>query len=370
MDFQKLWKESGFLGADKFYTWLKTNRHPNVTHKQIQSFLEDQAGWQLTKQQNLPRQYSSWWVRYPAQQYQIDLMVYDRYTIDKYKYVLCMVDIYSRYANARALTNKMMSNLIEKLEEMMKENEEIMAHGGDGVPEQISADNEFNTNTFKDAMRELGVQEFFFSDPYELHHNPIVERFHRTLARRMQRYRQQTRDRYWPAFLKDVILAYNKSTHRTTHATPYDIFTGKHRNYQLYKEVGKVFHVGDFVRYRLDKPILRKGDRLLWSSKIYIIERIVGSRYMLMDPDNQSVLRRRYRDYELIPAARVEYNIADDDLEEEGDEFPLPPIPPQQRRQQLAEAAERRRDAEALAPRRSTREIRPTERYPEHAAHR
>ncbi len=38
--------------------------------------------------------------------YQMDIIVYNRYEYHKYKYILVVIDIYSRFAQARAMTNR------------------------------------------------------------------------------------------------------------------------------------------------------------------------------------------------------------------------------------------------------------------------
>ena len=45
-------------------------------------------------------------------------MIYDRYEYNSYKYILVVVDIHSRYADARALTNRKNTNIMSNLKDI------------------------------------------------------------------------------------------------------------------------------------------------------------------------------------------------------------------------------------------------------------
>ena len=86
--------------------------------------------------------------------------------------ILCCVDVYSRFAICRALTNRKISNIVEKLEEMFKEI---------GFPKNINCDQEFNVKEVNEFAKRHNIT-MWYSQPYEINKNAIVERFNRTLA--------------------------------------------------------------------------------------------------------------------------------------------------------------------------------------------
>ena len=65
--------------------------------------------------------------------YQIDIIVYDRFEYHKYKYILCCVDVYSRYASCRTMTNRRNETILTELQSIFSEM---------GLPKTINSDNE------------------------------------------------------------------------------------------------------------------------------------------------------------------------------------------------------------------------------------
>lgn len=289
--------EKGFLSADKFARRLK-EEGVKVSRKEINRFLQNQRTWQLNKQQNLPSAYSSYWAAKVGDNYQIDLMDYGRFAVDGKRYILCLIDVKSRYANARALSSKDQKRYVDALHEMMDE----MGR----YPTGVSADQEFNTPAIRKLFTDVHPNcQFWFSEPDQLHKNPIVERFHRTLAGRLQRWRQAQENpgiAKWASVLPKIIASYNNSWHRTIHAKPIDVFRGKDYNRQVIREVDNSFTLGDRVRYRLEKPTFRKGDRITFSRAVYRITGKKGKRFELTKEGSQQPESRTRTEYELVHA--------------------------------------------------------------------
>jgi len=326
--------EKGFLSADKFARLLK-EEGVKVSRKEMTRFLRNQKTWQLNKQQNLPSRYSSYWAANVGDNYQIDLMDYSRYEMNKIRYVLCLIDVKSRYANARALSSKDQRGYVKALTEMMDE----MGR----YPTGVSADQEFNTPAIRRVFTDVHPNcQFWFSEPDQLHKNPIVERWHRTLAGRLQRWRQAQRNpglAKWYQVLPKIIEAYNNSWHRMIHAKPVDVFRGKDYNRQVIMEVDTTFDLGDRVRYRLAKPVLRKGDRITFSRAVYIITGKRGQRFELTKEGANNPETKTRAEYELTHAYETQPR---------ADEPQEPPAPPQapapQERRQPSQRNRRPRD--------------------------
>lgn len=322
--------EKGFLSADKFARLLK-EEGVKVSRKEITRFLQNQRTWQVNKQQNLPSRYSTYWVSNVGDNYQIDLMDYGRFAIDNKRYILCLIDVKSRYANARPLASKDQRGYVNALHQMMDE----MGR----YPTGVSADQEFNTPAIRKVFTDVHPNtKFWFSEPDQLHKNPIVERFHRTIAGRLQRWRQAQDNpgiAKWPSVLPKIIQAYNNSYHRTIHAKPADVFRGKDFNRQPIIEVNTSFELGDRVRYRLAKPTFRKGDRITFSRAIYVITGKRGQRYELTKEGSQNAESKTRAEYELVHAYQTQPQ--DDDEEEQP-----PPAPPEPAARREPSTRERR----------------------------
>ena len=164
-----------FQSASKLYKKLIEDGH-NMSYKTVQNFINNQEVNQLTKTIQKPKQYNTITATYPLESVQIDIMVYDRFTFHNYNNILCCVDVYSRFAICKALTNRKIENIKTKFEEIFNEI---------GYPKNINCDNEFNVKVINDFAKQHNIT-MHYSQAYEENKNAIVERFNRTLAQLLQ----------------------------------------------------------------------------------------------------------------------------------------------------------------------------------------
>ena len=264
-DLEKLYynPKYGFTSATKFYKIAKQH-NINESQKEINDFVNNQAVTQIFREQKRPNKFSSITADKIRDEYNIDIMIYDRYQFHKYKYIIVIIDIYSRYAEARAMTNRENTTIMDSIKSMIK----IM-----GKPKIISGDNEFNTIEFKKYCLEhdIGAR---FSEPLEIQKNSIVERFNKTLAGYIKKLREGLKIYDWPKYLDDLMSNYNNNYHRTIRNSPYNIFFEKGENKQDIIIVPRRFKINDKVRLRLKKKVFDKSDVLYYSKDIYIIDDI------------------------------------------------------------------------------------------------
>lgn len=255
--------KTGFTSGTKLYKMAK-ELNIKTTQKEINEFLEKQAVVQVFREQKKPKLFSSIIADKIKDEYQMDIMIYDRYEFRKYKYILVIIDIHSRYVKARAMTNRENQTIIKNIDEILNEM---------GKPKLISCDNEFDTKEFTKYLIEnnIGVN---YSEPLEIQKNSIVERFNKTLAGYIKKIREALKIYNWVEYLPELVDNYNNQYHRTIRNTPYDIFYNKGKNKQDILIVPRTFQVNDKVRLRLKKKIFDKGDTLYYSREIYIIAEI------------------------------------------------------------------------------------------------
>jgi hypothetical protein len=201
----------------------------------------------------------------------MDIIVYNRYEYHKYKYILVVIDIYSRFAQARAMTNRKNETILKNLKDII----DVM-----GLPKKFSCDNEFATKEFENYCDKHDI-DVVFSEPNDIQKNSVVERLNRTIASLLQKYRVST-DKYdWNKYLPDIIHNYNNSYHSTIKNTPEKIFNEGEKNKQtIYVSIPK-FKIGDKVRLKIFKSIFSKGDQLTYSKEFYFIEKIENGKYLL-----------------------------------------------------------------------------------------
>ena len=173
--------KSGYMSINKFYKKAK-EQDPSVTFDEVKKFVERQEVYQLSKQAVRPKEYSTILANKIRDNYQIDIIVYDRYTIDKYKYILCVIDVHSRYASCRAVVSRYNNTIELNLISIFKEM---------GIPKNVNCDNEFNTSVLNRFFGDRGIK-CHFSEVGEINKNAIVERFNRTLAGVLNKWRTAT----------------------------------------------------------------------------------------------------------------------------------------------------------------------------------
>src|SRR5665648_15419 len=164
-------RNGGFGSARSVYEKLKPD-YPKLTMKYVGCWIKQQFAQQVTSRAGKRIQYSSVVAPSPRAYYQMDLIVYDRFEIHNYKYILVVVDIHSRFALARALTNRTMPNLMKNLREIFEQM---------GTPANIQCDNEFNKKSFTDYCSDNNITTRF-SLPDEKNKNSIIERLNGTIA--------------------------------------------------------------------------------------------------------------------------------------------------------------------------------------------
>lgn len=255
----------------------------DMSRKDVQSYYDKQLVNQLMKPVRKPSQFNSVVASYPNNIWQMDIIVYDRYEYHKYKYILVIIDIYSRYLDARAMTNRNIETIIMKLDSMINESEH---------PDKIECDNEFNKKTFIDYLKKNDI-DYYFSDPHEQHKNAIVERVNGTIARLLQKVRLTTNRYDWYNYLEDIVYNYNNTIHSTTKHKPIDILAGKASNMQKVITVENPFKVGDRVRIINKIKLFDKGDVIKASEKIFNVESVEHT-YVKLEGIEQT-----YKPYEL-----------------------------------------------------------------------
>jgi len=288
---------TGFISESKLYKKLKESG-VKVTHKQVHDFLHEQYTNQVNKQYVKPT-FSKILGFEPRNIYQIDIMVFDRYEYHNYKYILCCIDVYSRYVQCRAMTNRSLPTIMDNFKSIIENM---------GNPKNINADNEFNKGAFKTYCKENDIKTWY-SQPDEPNKNAIVERFHRTLASLIQKWRIATGRYDWNKILPKIEYNYNHSFHKSLGATPYDVFNGNAVNkgeLRDNKQNTGHFKVGDKVRILIKKEVFDKGDRLRFSKQIYTVVGIDRQKYEVKNDDTDQISKYKFKFYELLKVPKVQ----------------------------------------------------------------
>jgi len=297
---KNLWKELNYPSAIKFFQSIK-NKELNITYNKINDVLKKQESIQINKEVRKPSEFSTIIAPSIGYTYQLDIMVYNRFLKNKYKYVLCCVDVYSRRAEVEPMTTMDGQTILEKTKQIFKKFSPKI------FPKNLNTDNQFNYKEFVEYLNKHNIHLYLsYADDVIDSKNSIVERFHRTLASMMRRYRSATRDYAWNQWIQKIIDLYNNSYHRTIKCTPMEAWNGTKKPEQEVNFVIPDFQTGDLVRTNIQKEIFNKGDAQTFSKDVYRVVKRNKQRFVLENIETGYELKRPYKPRELTKANNFE----------------------------------------------------------------
>ena len=312
MDFKKYFTDpsfsGSFLGVHSFYKALKAE-NPSVKKKDVENFLKTSDVYTLHKPINKPKQYRRVYTKGINYMYQIDLVDMSKYSRENngFKFLITMIDSFSKYAWVIPIKNKEGVNVYKGLKAILLVNR----------PQKIQMDrgSEFYNKTFLNMLTVFGIK--WYSTNSEIKAG-IVERFNRTLKTRMERlFTSQGNHRYIDK-IQDLVKSYNNTVHRSIGMKPAKVTASDTKKIllKLYpkkkvKTLAPEFKVGDSVRITRKKHIFQKGYEQGWSYEVFTVAKILKTEpitYELEDYKKEVILGSFYSS-ELQKVTPVTYPI-------------------------------------------------------------
>ena len=187
-----------------------------------------------------------------------------------YKYILVVLDVFSRYAWARPLKNKTGIQVANAFNDIF----------GERPCKKLWCDRgtEFYN---RDLDRVLKAQNIQLYSTHNEGKAVIAERFIRTLRTKIESNYILTQQTVWYDILPQLIHEYNTTRHHTINMTPEEARKPEnfHQVYHtLYNKIDKqikpIFNVGDNVRISVHKGRFEKGANANWSEEIFKVTEI------------------------------------------------------------------------------------------------
>lgn len=258
---------SSFSSIQKLYDEAKKRNIP-VTYDKVKEWLSDQLPYSLHKDARVRWKRNKIHVSTLNQQWQADLTFMDEFTSenDGHKYILTVIDCFSKYAYAVALKDKRSGSIISAFKTIFRKAKPISLQTDNG--------SEFTNNQFKKFMQNENINFFTSNDP--VIKCAMIERFNRTLKNKMFKLFTAQGKRRWIHKLKLLIQSYNNSVHSVTKFAPVDVnLQNQHivysNIYGNYKPISKSKHKlksGDHVRTRYLKKSFDKSYFPKWKDEI------------------------------------------------------------------------------------------------------
>lgn len=230
-------------------------------------------------------------VRGIDQQFQADLVDMIEYSEenDNVRYLLMCIDVFSKYAWVRCLSNKSAASVTNAFKDVLNEGR---------VPVKLQTDEgtEFYNKKFQQLMDQYKIKHFSTSNETKA---SIIERFNRTFKTRMWRYLTSVNSRRYVEVVQDLVNAYNNSHHRSINMTPSTVDKNNEKIvfmhlYKLKPQKPLVFKFskGDNVRISKLRGVFRKGYKQTFTDEHFIISECLSRDppvYKLSDSANDPV---------------------------------------------------------------------------------
>ena len=229
---------------------------------------------------------------------QADLVEMIPYARDNngYKYMLTLIDCFSKKAYAAPLKDKTAKHVKLAMESILPNNVKHL---------QTDEGKEFFNKDFNEFMKKRNITHYHTFSHIKA---SIVERFNRTLKTWMWEMFSAQGSYRWIDNLPKLINKYNNKVHRSIGMKPKDV-NNKNSNGVLAKLMPKhsrnnkpKFKVGDHVRISKYKHIFTKGYQPSWTTEVFTIHEVKSTSpptYILKD-ENDQIIAGGFYEQELI----------------------------------------------------------------------
>ena len=251
--------------------------------KKAQYFLNSQRTYTLHKRRVKKIQTKPVIVNGPNAQFQsdiIDMKKHSKYN-DNYKYILNVIDVFTKYGYSIPMKTKSSRETAESFEQVLKHNQPKTL--------QVDRDKAYLGKPFQDMLKKYEIKMFHTNTHLK---SSIVERWNQTLLNTIYKSFTAKNTRTWYKILPTIVKTYNNTVHSTTKFKPKDI---NMENYELawintHSKTIKLkpakYKKGDIVRISRYKNVFAKGYDTNFSEELFIIDRVNKAKpitYMLKD---------------------------------------------------------------------------------------
>ena len=197
----------------------------------------------------------------------------------RFRFLLCVTDIFSKYAWVAPLKNK---KILDK-------------SGRKPNKTWVDKGSEFYNNSFKKWLKDNNIEMYSIPNKEK---SVATERFIRTLKNKIYKYMTTISKNVYIDKLNDIVNEYNNTYHRTIKMKPVDIKDKTYIDFE--KEVnGKdpKFKVGDRLRISKYKNTFAKGYMPNWSEEVFVIKKVKNTvlwTYIINDLKRKEIIGTFY----------------------------------------------------------------------------
>ena len=276
---------ASFEGPNRLYETVKKEGKHRISHSQIKRWIQKQESYSRNKGVKRNFQRGRVIVSGIDDQFDIDLASLASYAEenDGYKYLLIVIDIFSRYAWAEPIKDKTSQEIIKAFKKILKEGRK---------PRRVRSDaaKDFTSNAFRDFLESEGIFQMITHSEKQANY---VERFIQTLKSKLFRYMVERNSPRYVDILPKVVDSYNRTFHTGIRSEPINVTKKNEKElwWQMYwpeepydkklkkrklKGVDYKFNIGDRVRTSYVRNPFQRAYSSRWTAEIFKVTR----RYM------------------------------------------------------------------------------------------
>jgi hypothetical protein len=292
---ENYYKKYNFPASSTFLKQLK-NEGIEITKKEVDEFINNRVEQQKTVINNERKKTLGKIVAYrPLSLIQMDIYVMAKYVKGNkgYKYILCMIDVFTRKVWAYKMKKKDNKNVQDSFKQFISD-----SNIKEFTPTILMSDNDstFINKSFQEILEKNQIihQPNILDDHHAL---GLIDRFARTLKMILTRLFLQTKSTNWINYLDEIIKNYNNNGHSAIdYISPNEAFLKKNFekiyniNYEksLFNISISDIDVNDKVRIKI-KGQFRKGTEARYTDEVYTVKKVRGNAVTL---DNDEVYKR------------------------------------------------------------------------------
>ena len=217
-----------------------------------------------------------------------DMQLLSRYN-KGIRFLLCVIDIFSKYALVVSLKGKKGISIVEAFQSILKQSNR--------KPNKIWVDkgSEFYNAYFKKWLRDNNIVMYSTHNEAK---SVVAERFIRTLKSKIYKYMNSISKNVYIDKLGDIVNEYNNTYHTTIKMKPIDVKDGTYINTD--KKINNKypkFKIGDHVRISKYKNIFAKGYTPNWSEEVFVIKKVKNTvpwAYVINDLNGEEIIGTFY----------------------------------------------------------------------------
>lgn len=294
-----------FAGIQQIYNYY--NR--KIPLSKIKEFLAGNESYTLHREFHKQKRNLSF-TNFKRYQFQMDLVEVQhlaKYN-DNIRYLLNVIDTFTRYAFVRPLVDKKATNVLHEFKSILAEAKE--------KPYMIVMDRgtEFMNQHFKHFC---DIEKIKLVNPQANIHAAYIERFNRTLQNIMYKYMTENETNRYIDVLQDLVKTYNNRTHRMINMTPMQAESSKNEQLKIsllqakrnsfLKQQQPKYQIGTYVRIAKQKGKFSRGYEEQTTQEIFKIYKIDTTKkiplYHIETYNGDEQIKGGFYSFELTPVS-------------------------------------------------------------------